>query len=237
MSSTDALTVRQLASRSVAQFARTDTPVVIRLRYTGTGSVTSVTVTTGTNIVTVTTEGTKTYAFATYTTVGAVADKINADGIFEAKVMDALRSDASTSTIVDGAITAGTDANGVTVWDATADTSALKAFTSAIKVDRDFNQYWKRKLHRVHLVQFDYNITLGGAGSNLVRVYVRSIGNVETQVYSATSVSATSTTVTVATNKDILTGNDGDDVIVRVQDGTSITDATANVLHVFGVLE
>ncbi len=130
MASFDGLQVRSLLSRGVVVSNGADTPIAIRLRYVGTGSATSVTITTATNIVTVSAETsgtvTNTYAFATYTTIGALADQINSDGLFEAKVLDALRADSTGSSyFVTGAITAGTDSNGIVVWDCLCDTEIL----------------------------------------------------------------------------------------------------------------
>src|SRR5258708_2449734 len=122
MASFDGLQSRALLSRGVVLNAATDTPVALRLRYVSTGSVTSVTVTTATNIVLIdSVGGTKTYAFATYTTNQLLRDAINADGYFEAKVIDGLLSDLTTSNFVTGAITAGTDENGVVSWDVLTD--------------------------------------------------------------------------------------------------------------------
>ena len=88
MSSLNSVLTRQALASGVTLQVGTDTPVAIRLRKLSVGSVTSVTVTTATNIVMITSDGgTDTYTFATYTTVGALVDAINADGIFEAKVL------------------------------------------------------------------------------------------------------------------------------------------------------
>src|SRR3990167_864626 len=93
MPSQDGLNVRKLLSTGVTRQNGTDTPVAIRLRKLTVGSVTSVTVTTATDLVLITSDGgTDTYTFSTYTTVGKLIDAINGDGIFEAKAMDTLRS-------------------------------------------------------------------------------------------------------------------------------------------------
>ena len=244
MASLDSLQTRQVLSRGVSQYAVTDSPVIFSMAYTGTGSVTSVTVTTATNIVTVTVESsgtvTKTYAFATYTTVGALVDAINNDGLFCVKTLDALRSDATNSSnIVTGAITATTDELGNTVWNAKADTSVNKALTVSLSPFRAFT-FSKplERAHRVHLQEVKYYITLGGAGANLVNFYVRrAIDKVETKIWTGTSVSATSTTISFASGFGKITANDGDQIICRVSDGTSITDAAANFLTATGYVE
>lgn len=237
MSSFDGLQARALLAKGTVVQVGTDAPVVLRLRYVGTGSVTSVTTTTATNIVMVTTDGgTDTYAFATYATVGALADAINKDGIFEAKVLDALRADATASRLVDGAITAGTDANGVVVWDALQDTSAAKQLAVCLSYNRDFNTKKLADTHRVLIKEAKYYATLGAAGAGNFLI-VRRRGTVETTVMSATSVSATATTTSWASGQGSITGNDGDEFIVVLKDGTSIADAAANYLYVAGVLE
>lgn len=238
MASLDSLNVRAILSRGTVVSQTADTPIAIRLKYVGTGSVTSVTVTTATNIVLVTSDGgTDTYAFSTYTTVGSLADAINGDGIFECKVIDALRSDLTASSyfLENTAITAGTDTNGVTVYDVHVDTSVYKAVTSCITNKRDFNTTKLSESHRVHLQAIQYFATLGGAGAGLVKVYIRR-GKTETLVYSTTSVSATATTITFASGLGKITGLDGDEIVVRLQDGTSLSD-TALAFAAIGILE
>src|SRR3990167_6039331 len=106
MASLDSLKTRYYASKGIIRQVNNDLGIMIRMRYIGTGTVTSVTVTTATNIVNITSDGgTDTYAFATYDAIGEVADAIDGDTIFEARVLDLLRSELSTSVLVDGAIT------------------------------------------------------------------------------------------------------------------------------------
>lgn len=246
MPSLDSTLTRAYLAGGLVQQAVTDTPVVIRMRYVSTGTVTSVTVTTATNIVTVSVEAsgtvTKTYAFSSYATIGAVIDAINADGLFDAKILDGLRSDASASTIVTGAITSGTDANGTVIWDAKADTSALKSLTACITGNRDFGSNYKVKYqnsptHRVHLQEVKYFVTLGGAGANLVNIYLRRNGNIETLLWTGTSVSATATTINWAAGMGKISGHDGDEIIARISDGTSIADAAGNFFTAAGYVE
>lgn len=229
MSSLDALLVRQALAQGTVVQVGSDSPVAIRLRYVGKGSVTSVTVTTATDIVTISTEGTKTYAFATFTTIGAVVDAINKDGIFEAKILDELRSAASASRLLTGAITAGTDTNGVRVWDVRLDTSTALRFVATITAHRDFDQ----PKRRVRLQEFVYNATLGAAGANNVEVWLRR-GTVETRVFAGASASAAVTTVNFASGRGSITGREGDELVVILKDGTSIADAPANFLRAIG---
>jgi len=238
MSSYDSLSVRQLLSRGTVVSQVADSPIALRMRYVGTGTLTSITITTATNLVVVSTDGgTDTYAFATYTTIGALADAINGDGIIECKVIDALRSDLTASSyfLENTALTVTSDSNGVACYDAHVDTSVYKAVTSCITNMRDFNTANLSKSHRVHLQSIQYFATLGGAGANLLRVYLRR-GKTETQIYGTTSVSATNTTVTFASGVGKITGNNGDEIIVRLQDGTSLADA-ALAFAAVGILE
>lgn len=236
MASLDSLNVRALSAKGAVQTSRDDTPIAIRMRYIGTGTVTSVTVTTATNIVMITSDGgTDTYTFATYTTVGALVDAINTDGIFEAVVLDALRADLTTSSnFVTGAITAGTDVNGVIVWDVLADTSVCKSITSTLSLKRNFNSITAG--HRVILQSITYNVDVNAAAANSVRVYFR-VGTIETQQVGRVSVDATATTITWASGVGKITAPEGADVIVRVQDATSVTDAAANFVEATGIYE
>jgi hypothetical protein len=238
MPSLDSLKVRSLLKRGVIQTTTDDTPIGIRLRYIGTGTVTSVTNIIATSTTLITSDGgTDAYAFATYTTLGALADAINADGIFEAKVMDALRSDASASTFIGTTITAGTDENGVRVWDLKMDTSAVKALTVLLSNTRNFNVPSAiANSHRVVLEGISYNANINAASVNGVVVYMR-VGTIETQVYGATSVDATTTNITWASGLGYISSVDGGELIVRVQDSTSLTDATANFISAIGFQE
>lgn len=238
MASLESLQTRALAAVGAIQLNRDDAPVAIRVRaLTAAGSVTSVTVTTATNIVFVSSlGGTQTYAFATYTTVGALADAITADGKFEAVVLDALRSDATNaSNFNTGAITAGTDLNGVTVWDVTADTSVNKFITAALSIRRNWDA--PKRGHRVHLQEIVYNVDVSAGAANAVRVYFRDRFGTETQVFGKLSVDVTITTINWAAGIGKLTAPENAEIIVRVQDATSVTDNAANFVQATGIIE
>lgn len=231
MSSLDSILTRKaLAIGTVVQVG-TDTPVALRLRYAGTGSVTSVTVTAATNIVMVTTDGgTDTYAFATFATLGALADAINADGIFEAKVIDDLRSSATASQYVTGAITAGNDTNGVVVWDVKLDTSAALRMVACLTASRDFDA---PKGRRVSLKELRYSVNMGTAAADSANVYLRR-GGVETKIVSGLSVDTTETSITFAGGQGEITGKEGDEIIVLVKDAAALADAATNFVRVVG---
>lgn len=234
MASLDSLRVRsQLAKGTVLQVG-SDTAVAIRLRYIGAGTVTSVTVTTATNIVTVTSDGgTDTFAFATYTTVGAVVDAINAEGIFEAKILDCLRAQASASTLVDGAITAGTDGNGVVIWDVKNDSSTALELGVTLSTKRDFDA---PKGHRVHLTEIVYSVNMGTAAVDSMQVYKRK-GTVETKLFGALSVDTTETTIRFANGEGKITVGDDEEIFVRVKDAATLADAAGNFVRITGIIE
>lgn len=238
MAGKDFALVRKLLSRGDVGQKGTDQPVAIRLKYTGVGTVTSVTVTAATNIVTVSVEAgvttTKTYAFSTYTTLGSLVDAINADGLFQAKLLDGLRSYASASKLLNGAISSSVY-NGVTVWDVKVDTSASKYLAYRITYDRGFTKP-KPENHRVHLLEYVYYATLNAAGQDMVQVYECTPGGIETKKLYNVSVSATLTTVNFAGGRGRLTADEGNDLIVILKDDT-LADATTNFLRVTGILE
>lgn len=242
MSSVAALKERKLQERGVVQSVGTDLPVAIRIRHTGSTAVTSVTVITGTNIILIDGAGTTTSTFASDTTLSKVIATINASGTWQAKLLDALSTDASVSRLLDGAITSGFDGNGNVVWDVLQDTSAAKQFAVCLSPFRSFDS---AKGHRMHLQEVVYYATLGGAAAQLFNVYVRGVaggsstglGTAEVKVMTDTSVSATKTTYLFANGIGELTGKDDQEIIVVLTDGTSISDATANYLRITGIHE
>lgn len=232
MASLNGLETRFYLAKGVVGQVADDQPVAIRLKYVGAGTVTSVTVTTATNIVTVTTEGTKTYAFATYTTIGAVVAAINKDGIFIARALDIRNTDASTSTIVTGAITISTDGH----YDLMSDTSAASLIAYCLTPDRQVGMNTKlRASHRVHLQDITYNVTLGGgADSNAMKVYERDLqSGIETLIYQKTPTSGSSTTINFAGGYGKITGGDNKELVVICVDATSVTGS----LTVTGISE
>ena len=235
MSSLEALRTRKYSAVGVVQTSRDDTPVVLRIRKIGSETATSVTVTTATNIVLVGSTTTDTFTFATYTTVGLLVNAINATGRWEAVVLDALRSDLTTaSNFVTGAITAGTDGNGVVCYDVTADTSVNKFITASLSFNRNFDG--PRRGHRANLREIRYNANVSAAEGNAVRVYSR-VGATETQIAGYASVDATDTTVNWAAGQGYITVAEMGDIIVRVQDATSLTDGALNYLAITGLME
>lgn len=240
MGSLDAALVRQALAKNVVGLVLDDEAVAIRLRYVGSGTVTSVTVTTATNIVMVTSDGgTDTYAFATYTTVGALVDAINGDGIFEAKVLDSIRSEATASQFIDGAISSSTlrdSGVSTTVWDVEVDTDAANYTAYRLTFDRGFEKEARKDQHKVSIREFVYNQDVNGALAKAVRIYEID-GTNETLIFSRKSVDATKTTVNFASGEGKIDADFGNDLVVYIMDSTSITDSDDNYLEVTGILE
>jgi hypothetical protein len=236
---------RALSSKGIILSAGTDQPVAIRIRKIGSETATSVTVTTATNIVLVGSTTTDTIAFATYTTVGAVVNAINATGRWEAKLLDALSSQASASKLLDGAITSGFDANGNTVWDVAQDTSTALEIGVCLSAHRDFDTPKGRS--RVHLKEIKYSVNMGTAAVDSVQVYRRKVGKpgmstplawgTESKVVSYLSVDTTETTISWASGTGRITVGPDEEIFVRVKDAATLADATGNYVQVVGEIE
>jgi hypothetical protein len=240
MASLDSLRTKYYAATGTTLQTGTDTPVAIRLFYVGTGSVTSVTVISATSVATISTgtgEGTKTYTFGAgageVATIGALADAINGDGIFNAKVLDCLRSLACDDNLKAGApVTAGTDANGVICWDLVTLTAVALQLGACLSAHRDFGFPMG---HRVKLQQIVYLATLAGAGADKFQIWRRR-GTTETQILGALSVSAASTTTTFASGQGFISGNADDEFVVLLTD-TVMADNAGNLLRIVGRIE
>lgn len=237
MASVDSLQVKQLIAQNASEIVVDDTPVIIRLKYKGAGTVTSVTVDTDQDITLVTSDGgTEAFLFATYTTIGALADAINESVYWEALVLDALRADlTAASSFVDDATVAISSTG---FYDCLADTSTAKdvdsnfAYTIRCTMDRNPDSQKPQSGHRVRLSEALYNVNVNAALAKGFRIYeYDAVTRVESIVYQKASVDATATTVNFASGNKTLDAGFGNDLIVRVVDGTSITDAAANFLN------
>ena len=235
MASLDGLQVRNLLAQGVVRQTNVDSSIGIRLKYIGTGTVTSVTVVTATDVAIITSDGgTDTYTFAAFTTIGALADAINADGIFEARVLDALRSEGSDDWFLAAApVVAGTDSDGNTVYDLVADDNGA-ATKATVLSPYGTGMTKKPDGHRVHLQEIYYNVTHTAAAGTL-KVYQRTKDGVESLLLSMLGVNATNTTVTFASGEAKITGDNDADLIVLV-DGT-VTNAATNMIRVAGIRE
>jgi hypothetical protein len=240
MPSLEMARTRKLLEKGViGQVSDTTYPTLFILKYIGTGSVTSVIVTTATDITTTTTEGVKTYTWAAYTTVGALIDAINADGIFEAKILDCL----STTPTGAGLTVAGTlavDVNGN--YKVQSNTANALFLAYRLCYDRGFGSPAKLiNGHRVHVLEIDTTLTLaGGADANALKVYeVYPAGNssfvpgVENLVYQVTPTTGSAATINWADGQGKITSGEGADLLVIVTDATGIT----GTLTVVGIKE
>ena len=224
MGSLNSIKLRSELRNGMTETVVNDTPIAIRLRYTSTGSVTSVTVTTATDLVLVTSDGgTETFTFATFTTMGALAEAVNNSRFWDAKLLDALRSDVTTgSELNDGAITVSGD-----YFDVTTDTSTELAITYRCTFDRSVGQGRPKGAHRVHLKGFTYLANVNAASANGVRVYEYDpVVQTEVQVYQTDSVDNSSTNISFASGEGEISSGWGNDLIVRIQDGTSLSDTS-----------
>lgn len=242
MASTDFLNSRALAKRGIVRSEGTDTPVAIRIRHKTADAVTSVTVTTATNLVLIDAAGTTTVTFATDTTLGAVVSRINATSAWEARVIDPLRSLASASTMVDGAISSSTW-EGETYWDAKVDTSAALQICTCLSLDRHTfgSSHSKGKLfgqHRIKVLELQYGVNMGTAAVDSVQLWRRNIQTgIETQVLGLLSVDTTVTTVNWASGLVSIDSLDGEEMIALVKDAATLADATTNFVRLSGFSE
>jgi hypothetical protein len=225
MASLEFARTRKLLATGISTFAGTDKSVALRLRYLGSGTVTSVTTVTATSVETITSDGgTDTFLFSAYTTMGALSDAINALGIFECKVLDVLRSDASDDALLAEALTTTTtDENGEAVFDVKVDTSGMFGVSACLSGNRGFDGVVKG--HRVLLQGIDYLANMGTAAADQLQVWARDVkSGSERCLYKALSVDTSATAVTFAGGFGYISGRDGEELIVRIKDGASMAD-------------
>ena len=229
MASLNSVQVKQALAKSVCGTVVNDTPVAIRIKYIGTGSVTTVTVDTDQDITLVSSEAgvatTEEYTRIAYTTMGAMADAINNSQYWDARVVDALRADLTTgSPFVDNAsVTISADG----YYDALVDTSVTFNMTYRCAYDRGVN--WAEQkptgAHRVHLQSVVYRADIAQATANEFRIYEYNPTTLaETQVYQAASVDDVETTVNFANGEGKITSGWNNELIVRILDQTSLAD-------------
>ena len=229
MGSLNSIKVRSELRHGVTESVVNDTPVAFRVKYIGTGSVTSVTVVTAVGITFISSDGeTEAFTFATYTTMGALADAINNSSYWNAKLLDALRADVTASSPLNDGVIA---VSGAGYYDATIDTSTLMSLTYRCAYDRNpdgenrVNSVKPKGAHRVHLQGFTYLADINAASANGVRVYeYNPVLQTETEVYQTPSVDNLSTTVTFVSGEGEISSAWGNDLIVRIIDGTSMGD-------------
>lgn len=226
MGSLNSIQTKAALAKNVVGTVVADTPVAIRIKYIGTGSVTTVTVDTDQDITLVSSDGgTEAFLLATYTTMGALADAINNSSYWDAKVMDALRSDSTAgSPFVDNASLTIT-ADGY--YDALVDTSTTKTLTYRCAYDRSVNEseVKPKGAHRVHLQDVVYYADVTGGAVNEFRIYEFNPTTLaETQIYQATLVDAVETTINFANGEGKITSDWQNDLIVRIVENAALAD-------------
>jgi len=238
MGSLNAVQVRQGLAQGVSDVVVDDTPVAIRMKYKGTGTVTSVVVDTDQDITLTTSDGgTEEFLLATYTTMGALVDAINGSAYWEAKLLDAKRDDKTTGSpfVNNAGVTISTDG----YYDALIDTSeAVDAddnhvYTIRVTYDRGVGVEKPSGSHRVRLQEIIYNVDIGATLAKGFRIYEWD-ASAKTEVlrYQVAAVDATKTTINFANGKGSLDAGFGNDLIVRVLNANSITDQADNYLNV-----
>lgn len=237
MGSLDSIQVRQGLAQNVAATIVDNGPVAIRLKYTGSGTITSVIVTTATNLVLTTSDGgAETFTFATYSNMGLLVDAINASNYWEALLLDAIRTDETTNSDF---VTGTKTVSSAGFYDLTIDTNVAQdtdneyIYTYRCAFERNPGSQKPKGSHRVRLSEIIYNLNVNAAEAGGVRIYEwDNVAKTETLIYQRASVDATQTTVNFASGQKTLDAGFGNDLIVRLRDATSITDDGANFMTV-----
>ena len=238
MASKDSLEVRKLLSAGKVIQRADDTSKAIRVRYIGTAGTPSIVITTATKIAMTDATATVDYAWATYATMGALVDALNGSGLWEAHLLDALRTDVTLNSFKSNTtVTPGTDENGVVVWDLVHDNNIVSDATYFATVCLSpFYNFDAPKGHRVHVKEISYNEDITAAAGG-VKLYVRSKNGTETEIYSALSVDATTTTINWASGEGKISGGENQEIVFRVVTADALADQTANFIRIIGELE
>jgi hypothetical protein len=232
MASLDGVLTRQALAQTTGISVGSDTPVALRIRNTAGLAVTSIDVDNGSELITLTDSSGAPTVDMNGKTIGQVADAINALANWECLVLDCLRSDSCDDKLVDETISTPTVVNGVSVFDTHIDTSVTKSLTVRCTFNRVPNQEIDVTDRRVRINEIAYNATLGSGGQSAGLLVYEVKGSTETLVVSKTSVSASTTQLYILNGATWLDGAFGADLVVRLVDATSITDAAANFVQV-----
>jgi hypothetical protein len=243
MASLDGIRVRKfLASGKVVQRAD-DASIALRVRYIGAAGTPSVVMTSATKVAMTDATAAVDYTWANYATMGALADAINASGLWEVKLLDCLRADVTLNSFkANTTVTPGTDENGVTVWDFVHDNTIV---TNGIYVASvclsPFMNFDAPKGHRVHVREIDYCQNVGTAAADSVQLYKRLGNGTETKIFGTLSVdstgTATVTSISWASGKGKISGGDNEEFILRVKDAGSLTTAAGSMVQLVGTIE
>jgi hypothetical protein len=227
--------MKQTAKKGVVVQRLLDKSIGVRIRSKENGGGVAITVTQATKVrLTSTTGGNDDYTWgvAGIDTVGALVDAINADGMFEAVVIDALRSENPDDFFIDGAAVTTTDENGVVCYDLLVDNSV--ALTWAVCLSPLKPNFDMPAGHRVHLQQVDYDVD-NTTSTNTLKIYRRSKSGTETLIYSATNADGSDTSLTWASGEGYISGSIDEDLVVFF-DGT-VVDANSTYIRLIGIYE
>jgi hypothetical protein len=233
MASLNSLQMRALAAQTTSLRVAEDGPVALRIKHVAANAVTSVVVTSATNIVLTDADGASTFTFATYSTLGKLADAINGTANWDCKILDGLRATLTiASNLIGGTITASAKLDEM-VYDIMLDTTTTFTFPIRATYDRSVGAGIPVVGHRVKVVSFEYVMDVGTAAADKVRIYeCDPVTRTDLQIWSAPSVDSTSTVTSFDFSKAPLTAKEGNDLVVMVTDAASITDAATNYLQV-----
>lgn len=223
MASRDGLEVRNLLKRGIVRRVTNNLAVGLRLWYKGTGTVTTIAATQATNLVFTTSDGgVDTYAFSAYSTLGALADAIAADGIFDVKVMDALRSENPDDFFVTTAGQAATtDENGNVCYDLAVEAAVALTFSCLLSPRANKDDV---KGHRVSLLEVDYLVN-NTAAFDTLSITDRTISTgAEVVIYAATNTDNSAASLTFASGNGQITLKDDHEFVVQF-DGTVVNAA------------
>ena len=247
MASLESLQTRALAARTLSGRTVDDGSLALEITHVSTNATPSVTMSVGTGI-TLADVGytTGSLAFNVYTTLGALVDVINQSHFlyWNARIIDGLRatSTASSSLIPNGVISSTTTTGAETIYRVFLDHSVAKSAFYRVALDRGilYTDDGQKKSesdgklflgHRVKITGIKYNENVNAAQLNGVRIYEWDpFLATETEIWSAKSVDATDTSIDFTLNP--VTAREGNELIVMVEDDTSLTDDAANYLQV-----
>jgi hypothetical protein len=232
MASLDSALLKKALQKSIVRRVTNDLAVGLRLRYIGTGHVDSVATTTGTDVTLTTSDGgADIYLFSAHSTLGSLSDAINADGIFECKVMDALRSENPDDFFVtNGTHALTTDDNGVGCYELLIDTNTAATMACVLSPHSNFDA---PKGHRVHLQQVGYLVDNTSAFDTLT--ITQRKGTVETVLYAAANTDNSAATLTFASGEAMITADWDAELVVQF-DGT-VANAATGYIELLGIYE
>jgi hypothetical protein len=238
MASYDYLETRNLNRIGITGNKADDKPVALRIRNINGKTVTSVVIIAATSIVLIDSDGTTTCAFNTYNTIGKVADYINATANWRCKILDALRSDTSTSKVMAATMSPSSNTtmkDGIEYYDMCVDTDGLDAISYRLTPSRGVLINAPKISRRVHLNEIKYYVNCSADQADGVRVYEIQDGT-ETQIYTAPIANSAATTVNFGSAQGYITSAENAELLVRIT-ATAFTDGAGNYLRVTGSVE